>query len=125
MDKVQKKSNTQNKEAVVNIHASVNNTIINIADAQGNVLMWSSGGKAKMKGARKGLPFTGSKVGHDIASFIVNEGINAIRIVVKGVGYGRDNALRAMKINNVRILSIKDNTPIAHNGCKPQKRSRK
>jgi small subunit ribosomal protein S11 len=110
---------------VVNIHVSMNNTIMNLSDYKGNVLVWSSGGKVKIKGARKGLPATGAKVGYEIAQYIINNHIDQIHVVITGIGYGRENALRSMKIPNVKVLSITDNTPIVHNGCKPPKRSRK
>jgi len=120
-----KKSQHNIETVCVNIHSSMNNTIMNVTDLQGNVLTWSSGGKVKVKGARKGLPITASKVGYEIASFILESGVKSMQIKVHGIGYGRDNAIKAMQLNNVRVLSIEDVTPIAHNGCKPPKLSRK
>ena len=107
------------------IGASLNNTIITVTDLNGNSLMWSSGGKVKAKGARKGLPFTAAKVGNEVAQYLISSGINSIIIEIKGIGYGRENALRAMNINGIKITEINDVTPIPHNGCKPPKRSRK
>ena len=116
---------TTSNTAIVHIHSSLNNTIVNVTDLDGNCLIWSSGGKVKSKGARKALPFTAAKIGNEIAQYLVKSNITSINIVIKGIGYGRENALRAMNLNGIKINSITDATPIPHNGCKPQKRSRK
>jgi len=103
------------------IKASYNNTIITLTDWQGNVLAWSSAGSIGFKGTRKSNPFAATKVGGIIAETGRKIGIKEVSIFVKGVGSGRESAVRALGTQGLNIVSIKDITPLPHNGCRPPK----
>ena len=110
---------------VVHILASFNNTIITIADAEGKVLSWSSAGGIGFKGSRKGTPFAATQAainaGHGAKAF----GVRSVDVRVKGPGAGRESAIRALQTSvGLDVKSIKDVTPIPHNGCRPPKRRR-
>ena len=110
---------------VVHIMASFNNTIITIADAEGKVLSWSSAGGIGFKGSRKGTPFAATQAainaGHGAKAF----GVRSVDVRVKGPGAGRESAIRALQTSvGLDVKSIKDVTPIPHNGCRPPKRRR-
>jgi small subunit ribosomal protein S11 len=110
---------------VVHIQASFNNTIITIADAEGRVLSWSSAGGIGFKGSRKGTPFAATQaainVGHGAKTF----GVRTVDVLVKGPGAGRESAIRALQTSvGLEVKSIRDVTPIPHNGCRPPKRRR-
>jgi small subunit ribosomal protein S11 len=106
---------------VVYIEATFNNTKILFADKLGNTLFWSSAGSLGFKGAKKGTPFAASKVGDLIGSKTSALGVKEVEVVVKGVGSGREPAIRSFMAHRIEILSIKDTTPIPHNGPKPKK----
>ena len=110
---------------VVHIQASFNNTIITIADAEGKVLAWSSAGGIGFKGSRKGTPFAATQAainaGHGAKTF----GVRSVDVLVKGPGAGRESAIRALQTSvGLEVKSIRDVTPIPHNGCRPPKRRR-
>lgn len=110
---------------IVHIRASFNNTIITIADAEGKVLAWSSAGGIGFKGSRKGTPFAATQAainaGHGAKAF----GLRSVEVRVKGPGAGRESAIRALQTSvGLDVKSIKDVTPIPHNGCRPPKRRR-
>ena len=108
----------------VHIQSSFNNTIITIADPQGNVVSWSSGGIAGFKGSRKSTPFA-AQVAADRAGQAVKEfGVRNLDVNVKGPGPGRESAVRALNNAGFKITSITDVTPIPHNGCRPPKKRR-
>jgi len=109
------------KEGIVFISSSYNNTIITLADSQGNVLFWSTAGKIGFSGAKKCTPFAASKVAEVVAQIIESSGIEKIAVVVKGIGPGRDSAIRSFVAKGINIISIKDVTPAPHNGCRPKK----
>ncbi len=108
-------------EARVHIFSSYNNTIITLANEQGDVLTWSCAGKIGFKGTKKATPYAASKVAENIALFIEKAGIKKIKVFVKGIGGGRESAIRSFATKGIEITSIKDVTPIPHNGCKPPK----
>ena len=113
------------RHGVVYIQASFNNTIITIADVNGSVLAWSSAGGIGFKGSRKGTPFAATQAainaGHSAKSF----GVRSVDVRVKGPGAGRESAIRALQTSvGLEVKSIKDITPIPHNGCRPPKRRR-
>ena len=109
------------KEAKVFIFSSYNNTILTLTDFQGNVLGWTSAGSIGFKGTKKATPFAASKVAEMMLQIIKKLGIDNISILVKGVGSGRDSAIRSLAAKGLNIISIKDITPIPHNGCRPPK----
>ncbi len=106
------------------ISSSYNNTIITLADLSGRVLVWKSAGSVGFKGAKKGTAFASSKVGETIANAALKIGIEKIYVFVKGIGPGRDSAVRALMTHGLNIMAIKDITPIPHNGCRPAKARR-
>lgn len=106
---------------IVNVDATFNNTKVLFADKLGNVLFWSSSGSLGFKGAKKGTPFAASKVGDIIGDKAATLGVRDADIVVRGVGSGREPAIRAFMAHGIEITSIKDVTPMPHNGPKPKK----
>jgi len=106
------------------IHASFNNTLVTITDAQGNAISWASAGNANFKGSRKGTPFA-AQVAADKASRIAQDnGMQKIDVFVKGPGSGRETAIRSLQASGLEVMSISDVTPLPHNGCRPPKRRR-
>ncbi|MCQ2533478.1 MAG: 30S ribosomal protein S11 [Clostridia bacterium] len=106
------------------IHATFNNTIITITDMQGNAISWASAGEMGMKGSRKGTPFAAQMASEDAAKKAVDHGMRTVEVYVKGPGQGRESAVRALATAGLEVTSIKDVTPIPHNGCRPPKRRR-
>jgi small subunit ribosomal protein S11 len=116
------------KKIVINgkayVNATFNNTIVSITDRDGNVLSWSSAGSKGFKGSRKSTPYAAQVAADDAAIKAAEYGLKNIDVEVKGPGSGRETALRALQARGFKILSIKDTSPIAHNGCRPPKRRR-
>ena len=110
--------------AVVHIKATFNNTTITIADPQGNVVSWASAGGQGFKGSRKGTPFAAQTAAQNAARGARDNGVRTVDIRVKGPGAGRESSIRAMQAAGIEVKSIKDVTPIPHNGCRPPKRRR-
>ncbi len=108
------------KEGRVYIYSSYNNTIITLTDIKGNTLSWVSAGNIGFKGTKKATPFAASEVAGVIAEKAEKIGVKEVDIYAKGVGTGRSSALRALASKNIIINSIKDITPIPHNGCRPR-----
>ena len=108
----------------VHIQATFNNTIITIADKQGNVVAWSSAGSSGFKGSRKSTPFAAQIAAADAAKKAMEHGVREVEIYVKGPGSGRESAIRAIQAAGLTITVIRDVTPIPHNGCRPRKRRR-
>ncbi|MCK4781952.1 30S ribosomal protein S11 [Candidatus Parcubacteria bacterium] len=103
------------------IASSYNNTIITLADDKGNVLAWVSAGNIGFKGTKKGTPFAASKVAEVLVQKAKKIGIDRVKILVKGVGSGRESAIRSLAARGLDIISIEDVTPIPHDGCRPPK----
>ena len=116
------------KKIVINgkayVNATFNNTIVSITDKDGNVLSWSSAGSKGFKGSRKSTPYAAQVAADDAAIKAAEYGLKNIDVEVKGPGSGRETALRALQARGFKILSIKDTSPIAHNGCRPPKKRR-
>ena len=106
------------------IHSSFNNTIVTISDVQGNVLSWASAGQLGFKGSRKSTPFAAGQVAETAAKAAMEHGLKTVEVFVKGPGSGREAAIRSLQAAGLEISSIKDVTPIPHNGCRPPKRRR-
>ena len=111
-------------EGVAHVHATFNNTIISITDPQGLVVAWSSAGAVGFKGSRKGTPFAAQMAAEAAARKVGDYGMRAVIVYVKGPGGGRESAVRALQATGLNVISIKDVTPIPHNGCRPPKRRR-
>ena len=106
------------------IHSSFNNTIVTISDVQGNVISWASAGGLGFKGSRKSTPFAAGEVAETAAKAAMEHGLKTVEVFVKGPGSGREAAIRSLQSAGLEISSIKDVTPIPHNGCRPPKRRR-
>ena len=111
-------------EGVAHIHATFNNTIVTITDHQGMVVAWSTAGSVGFKGSRKGTPFAAQMAAEAAARKVADVGMRAVVVYVKGPGGGRESAVRALQAAGLSVISIKDVTPIPHNGCRPPKRRR-
>ena len=109
---------------VVHIQATFNNTLVTIADTGGNVVSWSSSGSLGFRGSRKGTPFAAQQAAQKAAHAARDQGMRTVDVRVKGPGSGRESAIRALASSGLEIKSIKDATPIPHNGCRPPKRRR-
>jgi small subunit ribosomal protein S11 len=109
---------------VANIQATFNNTVVTIADTEGNVVCWSSAGSLGFKGSRKGTPFAAQQAAMTAANRAREVGMRSLEVNVKGPGSGRDSAIRALQVAGLEIRAIRDVTPIPHNGCRPPKRRR-
>ena len=109
---------------VVHIHASFNNTIVTVTDPQGNTVSWSSAGARGFKGSRKGTPYAAQIASEDAARKAADQGVRTVSVEVTGPGAGRESALRALSVAGIRVTSIRDVTPIPHNGCRPPKKRR-
>src|SRR5215469_17956271 len=111
-------------EGVAHIHATFNNTLVTITDPQGLVVAWSSAGAVGFKGSRKGTPFAAQMAADAAARKAADVGMRSVIVYVKGPGGGRESAVRALQGAGLNVSSIKDVTPIPHNGCRPPKRRR-
>jgi small subunit ribosomal protein S11 len=111
-------------EGVAHVHATFNNTIVTITDPQGLVVSWSSAGSVGFKGSRKGTPFAAQMAAEAAARKVSEFGMRTVIVHVKGPGGGRESAVRALQAAGLNVQSIKDVTPIPHNGCRPPKRRR-
>ena len=109
---------------VVHVQASFNNTIITITDPMGNVLSWSSSGSLGFRGSRKGTPFAAQQASLTAANKAKESGVRTVNVEVSGPGAGRESAVRALSTAGLDVRSIKDRTPIPHNGCRPPKKRR-
>jgi small subunit ribosomal protein S11 len=109
---------------VAHVNSSFNNTMITITDAQGNTISWSSAGLMGFKGSRKSTPYAAQMAAEDAGKKAAEHGVRTLEVEVSGPGSGRESALRALQSGGFTITSIRDVTPIAHNGCRPRKRRR-
>ncbi len=129
-DTIKKKFKNKKKEkkivtqGIAYVNATFNNTIVSIADKNGNVLSWSSAGSKGFKGSRKSTPYAAQVAADDAAQKALEYGLKSIDVEVKGPGSGRETALRALQSRGFKILSIKDTSPMPHNGCRPPKKRR-
>ena len=111
-------------EGVAHISATFNNLLITITDMRGNTLAWGSAGKAGFKGSKKSTPFAATVAAENCAREVVNMGLRRVHVRVQGPGSGRESAIQAIAAAGVAIRSIRDVTPIPHNGCRPPKKRR-
>ena len=109
---------------VAHVNATFNNTLITISDLQGNAIAWSSAGSLGFKGSRKSTPYAAQMAAEDAGKKAADHAMKTLEVEVKGPGSGRESALRALQVVGFNITSIRDVTPIPHNGCRPPKRRR-
>ena len=122
--RVRRKERKNITSGVVHVNSSFNNTMVTITDAQGNAISWSSSGTMGFKGSRKSTPFAAQMAAEDAGKKAQEHGMKILEVEVCGPGSGRESALRALQSVGFQITSIRDVTPIPHNGCRPRKRRR-
>ncbi|MGD9805034.1 MAG: 30S ribosomal protein S11 [Hyphomicrobiaceae bacterium] len=122
--KVRRREKKNIASGVAHVNASFNNTMITITDAQGNTISWSSSGSMGFKGSRKSTPYAAQVAAEDAGRKAAEHGMKTLEVEVCGPGSGRESALRALSAAGFQITSIRDVTPIPHNGCRPRKRRR-
>ncbi|MEX2283527.1 MAG: 30S ribosomal protein S11 [Gemmatimonadota bacterium] len=111
-------------EGIAHIKATFNNTLVTITDTQGHVVVWGSSGKAGFKGSKKSTPFAATVAAEQVAREAVNLGMKRVHVRVQGPGSGRESAIQALAAAGLQVRSIRDVTPIPHNGCRPPKKRR-
>lgn len=122
--RVKKRERKNISNGVAHVNSTFNNTMITITDVQGNTISWSSAGSMGFKGSRKSTPYAAQVAAEDAGKKAQDHGMKALEVEVKGPGAGRESALRALQAIGFTISSIRDVTPIPHNGCRPPKRRR-
>jgi small subunit ribosomal protein S11 len=111
-------------EGIAHISATFNNTIVTITDTRGNTIAWGTAGKAGFKGSKKSTPFAATVAAEAVGREAMNLGVRRVHVLVQGPGSGRESAVQALASAGLRVVSIKDVTPIPHNGCRPPKKRR-
>ena len=111
-------------EAQAHIHATYNNTVVSISDNNGNVISWASAGTIGYKGSKKKTPYAAGMSAEAAARVAMDNGVKKVEVFVKGLGAGRENAIRSLQTAGLEITAINDITPVPHNGCRPPKRPR-
>lgn len=122
--RIKKRERKNISTGVAHVNASFNNTIVTITDTQGNTVSWSSAGHHGFKGSRKSTPYAAQVTAEDAGRKAMEHGMKVLAVLVKGPGAGRESALRALQTVGFVVTSIKDVTPVPHNGCRPPKRRR-
>ena len=122
--RIRRKERKNITSGVAHVNASFNNTMITIADMQGNTISWSSSGVMGFKGSRKSTPYAAQVAAEDAAKKAQEHGMKTLEVEVRGPGSGRESALRALQAAGFNVTSIRDVTTIPHNGCRPRKRRR-
>ena len=122
--RIKKRDRKNIQTGVAHITSTFNNTVVTITDPGGNVLSWSTAGRRGFKGSRKSTPFAAQMAAEDAGRRAQEHGVKTVSVCVKGAGPGREAAMRALANVGFKILSIRDVTPIPHNGCRPRKRRR-
>ncbi|MFM7299320.1 MAG: 30S ribosomal protein S11 [Planctomycetota bacterium] len=121
---VKKKIKRNVARAVVHVKASFNNTHVTVTDAKGDAIAWGSAGIVGFKGTRKSTPYAAQRAAEVAATAAIRNGMREVEVLVKGVGSGRESAVRALAAAGLRVVSIEDVTPLPHNGCRARKRRR-
>lgn len=122
--RVSRRTRKNISSGVVHVNSSFNNTMITVTDAQGNTISWSSSGTMGFKGSRKSTPYAAQMAAEDAAKKAMEHGMQTVEVNVRGPGSGRESALRALQAAGLTVTSIRDITPVPHNGCRPPKRRR-
>lgn len=115
---------TVESEGIAHISATFNNVLITITDMRGNAIAWGTAGKAGFKGSKKSTPFAATVAAENVGREVMNLGVRKLHVLVQGPGSGRESAIQALASVGLRVVSIKDVTPIPHNGCRPPKKRR-
>ena len=123
-DKAKKKALRGITSGIVHVQATFNNTIISICDKEGNVIVWSSPGLVGFSGSKKSTPFAAQVAATEAARKAKDFGLQSVEVLVKGPGSGRESAIRALQAAGLNVTSIRDVTPMPHNGCRPRKKRR-
>lgn len=116
-----KKSKAKVTKGKIYINSTYNNTIVSVTDLAGNVVLWSSAGKIGFKGSKKSTPYAGQKTMEDALTRLKERGLTEVEVFIKGIGSGRESAVRALQGSGLNVISIKDQTPIPHGGVRPKK----
>ena len=116
-----KKSKAKVTKGKIYVNSTYNNTIVAVTDLAGNVLLWSSAGKIGFKGSKKSTPYAGQKTMEDVLYRVKERGLLEVDVLIKGIGSGRESAVRALQGSGMNVLTIKDETPIPHGGVRPKK----
>ena len=111
-------------EGQAHIHSTYNNTVVSITDVKGNVISWASSGTIGYKGSKKKTPFAAGVAAEEAAKTAMESGVKKVEVFVKGLGSGRENAIRGLQAAGIELSAINDETPVPHNGCRPRKRPR-
>ena len=122
--RVRKKDRKNVPYGIAYIKSTFNNTVVNITDQQGNTVVWGSAGGMGFKGSRKSTPFAAQITASNVARSAQEHGVSKVDVVVKGIGSGRETAVRSLQAAGLEIGSVVDMTPVPHNGCRPKKRRR-
>ena len=122
--RVRRRERKNISSGVAHVNSTFNNTMITITDAQGNTISWSSAGMQGFKGSRKSTPYAAQVAAEDAAKKAMEHGMKTLEVEVRGPGSGRESALRALQAAGFSVTSIRDVTPIPHNGCRPRKKRR-
>ena len=122
--KVKKKEKKNISNAIAHVNSSFNNTLVTITDYQGNTIAWSSSGSMGFKGSRKSTPFAAQLAAEDAGKKALEAGMKSVDVIIRGPGAGREPAVRALASMGFRVNSMRDLTPVPHNGCRPPKRRR-
>ncbi|HEX7025429.1 MAG TPA: 30S ribosomal protein S11 [Gemmatimonadales bacterium] len=121
---VKKGKKVVESEGIAHISATFNNVLITITDMRGNTIAWGTAGKAGFKGSKKSTPFAATVAAENVGREAMNMGVRKLHVLVQGPGSGRESAIQALAAVGLRVVSIKDVTPIPHNGCRPPKKRR-
>jgi small subunit ribosomal protein S11 len=121
---VKKGKKTVESEGIAHITATFNNVLVTITDMRGNTIAWGTAGKAGFKGSKKSTPFAATVAAENVGREAMNMGVRKLHVLVQGPGSGRESAIQALASVGLRVVSIKDVTPIPHNGCRPPKKRR-
>ena len=116
-----KKSKAKVTKGKIFVNSTYNNTIVAVTDLAGNVLLWSSAGKIGFKGSKKSTPYAGQRTMEDVLARLKERGLTEVDVLIKGIGSGRESAVRALQGSGLNVISIKDQTPIPHGGVRPKK----
>src|SRR5690242_16812532 len=119
-----KKTKRQVDSVIAHVKSSFNNTLVAITTMEGDVLLRSTAGKLGFKGSRKGTPFAASQIGTSLAKDMINFGIKRVEVNMQGPGSGRDSVVRALQASGFNVTTLRDVTPLPHNGCRPAKKRR-
>lgn len=116
-----KKAKAKVTKGKIYINSTYNNTIVSATDMSGNVLIWGSAGKIGFKGSKKSTPYAGQRTMEDVLTRLRDRGLTEVDVLIKGIGSGRESAVRALQGSGLNVLTIKDQTPIPHGGVRPKK----